>query len=52
MSTSLENMSKAKAGEANYHFFSSDCQNTTCGIKKCQKLSLEQKFAKLAEMVA
>ena len=36
-STSLENVSKARAGEANYHFLSSDCQNTPCGITKCQK---------------
>lgn len=51
MRTSLENVSKAKAGKAKLPLLSSDCQNTTCGIRKWQKQFLEQKFAKLAGMV-
>ena len=42
---------KSQSRESKLPLLSSDCQNTPWRITKFEKQSLEQKFAKLAEMV-
>ena len=42
---------KSQSRGSKLPLFSSDCQNTPCGITKGQNYSLYKKFAKLAEMV-